>query len=252
MASPLFTLHKRIRLAEIDSTNSYALRLLAQNPEEGTIVQAEFQSRGRGQQGNSWNAPAGLNLTFSLICYPNFLPIDRMFQLSKAVSLALQQSAQRFVPDKRLEIKWPNDLLLERKKVAGILIENQLEGRLIKSSVIGVGLNVNQQQFSPELKTRACAMRHFSAEDLDREAILTVFLEEFEAYYQQLKKGNHGSLDRQYYENLYGYQETIALRNADGLFEGQIIGVGSYGKLAVQVGQELVYYDFKEVQFILP
>lgn len=252
MPSNLFTLEKRIRLAETDSTNADALQLLPQQPAEGTLIQADFQRKGRGQKGNIWTAAPGVNLMFSLILYPHFLPLNRVFQLSKAVSLALLQAVQRFIPDKRLQIKWPNDLLLEGKKVAGILIENQLEGSTLKSGIIGIGLNVNQAFFSPELNPKACSMRQYVSMDLDRDAILSTFLEQFSYRYHELQQVQYERLDRDYYDQLYGYQETIPLADTDGSFEGQIIGLDPQGRLAVQKGEALRYYGFKEVQFFLP
>ncbi len=252
MPSPLFTLDQRVRLQQTDSTNSHAFRLLPGRPAEGTVIQAEFQEKGRGQKGNVWTAAPGLNLMFSVILYPTFLPLNRMFQLSKAVSLALHQCVQRFLPHKRLQIKWPNDLLLENKKVAGILIENQLEGTVLKASVIGVGLNVNQQVFAPELAEKACSLRHFTHEDLDRDALLITFLACLSQQYQELQTQDYSRLDRTYYDHLYGYQEWIQLQDKEGVFQGQVVGLDSQGRLAIQKDQSLRYYDFKEVQFFLP
>ncbi|MFK7922357.1 MAG: biotin--[acetyl-CoA-carboxylase] ligase [Bacteroidia bacterium] len=251
MLKTLFTGHQWIRLQTTASTNTYALELLSDKPLEGTLITAEFQESGRGQKGNAWAAPPETNLLFSLIYFPRFLPLSNMFSLSKAVSLGVQAAIQSFLPEANVQVKWPNDLLINQRKVAGILIENQLEGTRIKASVIGIGLNVNQQNFPPELEATATSMRRFAKASLNREDVLQRMLENIEGRYLQLKSGKQAQLDRDYYDNLYGYQEPIRLQDEDGDFEGMIVGVDPNGKLAVQRGQKLHYYDFKAVRFLL-
>ncbi|MEL7529708.1 MAG: biotin--[acetyl-CoA-carboxylase] ligase [Bacteroidota bacterium] len=251
MLKTLFTGHHWIRLQDTTSTNTYALNLLGENPLEGTLITAEFQSMGRGQKGNTWAAPPETNLLLSLIYYPRFLDLSKLFILSKSICLGVQDTIQAFLPAANVKIKWPNDLLIDQKKVAGILIENQLEGSTLKACVVGIGLNVNQQNFAPALENTATSMRRHSADMLSREDVLQRMLEKIEARYLQLKNGQQAQIDRDYYDNLYGYQEAIHLEDEDGAFEGMIVGVNPQGKLAVQRDQKLRYYDFKEVRFLL-
>lgn len=251
MLKTLFTGQHWIRLQDTHSTNTYALNLLAENPLEGTLITAEFQSMGRGQKGNVWAAPPETNLLLSLIFYPRFLPLNKLFVLSKAICLGVQATIQAFLPSANVQIKWPNDVLIDGRKVAGILIENQLEGTTLKACVVGVGLNVNQQNFAPQLENIATSMRRFTDEPLSREDVLQGILENIESRYLQLKNGKQAQIDRDYYDNLYGYQEPIYLEDETGRFEGMIVGVDPQGKLAVQREEKLRYYDFKEVRFLL-
>lgn len=251
MLKTLFTGHQWIRLQSTASTNTYALELLTEKPHEGTLITAEYQESGRGQTGNTWVTPPETNLLLSLIYFPRFLPLSNMFSLSKAVSLGVQTAIQSFLPAANVQIKWPNDLLINHRKVAGILIENQLEGTILKASVIGIGLNVNQENFPPELEATATSMRRFAEASLNREDVLQRMLENIEARYLQLKNGKQAQLDRDYYDNLFGYQEPIRLQDEAGDFEGMIVGVDQNGKLAVQREQKLHYYDFKAIRFLL-
>ena len=119
---------------------------------EGTLILTEDQTRGRGQMGNKWLTEKGKNLTFSIVLYPSFLRPNQHFYLTQFVSIAIQEVIQELLPDKGIKIKWPNDLYVENRKLAGILIENILSGHRIQSSILGIGLNVNQVQFPTNFK----------------------------------------------------------------------------------------------------
>ena len=124
-----------IYLQEIDSTNNY-LHALA-HPEqlgEGSVVWAEFQTAGRGQIGNSWESAEGENLTFSVVLYPTFLPANRQFLISQITALSVKQTLDRYVDD--ITVKWPNDIYWRDRKICGMLIENDLTGQFIYSSIL--------------------------------------------------------------------------------------------------------------------
>ena len=130
---------KHYHLSEIDSTNNYALNLLSKStPAEGTTISADFQTHGRGQYGRDWLSESTKNLLSSIILYPDFLPANEQFSLSKAVSLAVRNCINSFLPSKEIRIKWPNDIYCDDKKIAGILIQNLLTGNKINVSVIGI------------------------------------------------------------------------------------------------------------------
>ncbi|MEM6806414.1 MAG: biotin--[acetyl-CoA-carboxylase] ligase [Bacteroidota bacterium] len=250
MPETLFTGKHEIRLEEIPSTNTYAQEILKENMPEGTLVLAYKQSAGRGQKGNVWLTEAGLNLTFSLIFYPKFLQAKQVFLLSKITSIALRETLVDFLPMEELAIKWPNDMLLNEKKVAGILIENQLERSRIGSSVIGVGLNVNQASFPPEIQHKATSMFQAKGEKFDTEAVLQAFLSRLEGLYLELKNQGSTKIDQLYVRHLYGYQEELRFTTESGAFTGMIVGVDEIGRLAIAIGQELRYFDFKEISFL--
>ncbi len=211
----LFVGKNLLELSEVDSTNAFANQLLSSQPAEGTVVRAAYQSAGRGQQSNVWLSQANANLTFSLILHPKFLAPQRAFALNKVVSLALHQCIQELLPDRTVSVKWPNDILVDGKKVAGILIENHLDQHGIKASIVGIGLNVNQVNFPDELSGKASSLSLEAGRQFDLDAVFTSLLEHLESLYLQLLSGKTERLDFGYLQALYGYGEQIRVRFPD-------------------------------------
>jgi BirA family biotin operon repressor/biotin-[acetyl-CoA-carboxylase] ligase len=136
-----------IKIKEIDSTNHWLKEQSnKQFLDEGTTVVAEYQTAGKGPRGNRWDSEAGKNITCSLLLYPDFLPVKQHFLLSKVVALGIKDAAEQYI--RPVHIKWPNDIYYQNRKIAGILIENEITGQTIGKSIVGIGLNVNQEQFS--------------------------------------------------------------------------------------------------------
>ncbi len=240
-----------IHLEVIDSTMSFASDLIAKSkPSEGTVVLADYQQAGRGQAGNTWQSSPAENLTLSAILYPSFLPVRRQFYLNMAVSLAVKElvETQTGIP---AQVKWPNDILIAKKKVAGILISNTLRGDHLRSSIVGVGLNVNQTQFVPELN-KATSLRLETGQYYDRKASLELLCEKLEQYYLLLRSENVQALKQAYLEALYGWQLTMNFHQPGGAsFEAVITDVDESGKLCLRVGPEVRLYNFKELVFHL-
>ncbi|HET9054181.1 MAG TPA: biotin--[acetyl-CoA-carboxylase] ligase, partial [Cyclobacteriaceae bacterium] len=210
---------------------------------EGTVVITDNQTAGRGQRGNTWESEPGLNLTFSVILKPVFLHPKDQFMLNMAVSLGLYDYLT--VQTAGVKIKWPNDMMLGNKKTCGILIENQVNGRQIQSSVAGIGLNVNQKRFSlstPTSLTLATG-RAFVLND-----VLTELLQWMEARYLQLRAGI--DLRMEYIAALYGRGEKRKFKTGDEIFEGVISGVDAVGLLEVEVNSGKRYFELKQVQFL--
>ena len=140
-----------VALDETASTNQYLSQLCNQLQEsvaELTTVTAEFQTAGKGQRGNTWEAEEGKNLLFSFVLYPSFLEARRQFILSQIVSLAIKEELSRWSDE--ITIKWPNDIYWKDKKICGILIENDLSGHHIRRSIAGIGININQEVFNSD------------------------------------------------------------------------------------------------------
>lgn len=136
-------------LEETESTNSY-IRARGDSFAHGDIVAARVQTAGRGQRGNSWESSPGENVTMSMFLRPDGVDITEAFPISEAIAIGVVGVLDSFLPEQvssRVRIKWPNDIYVSDSKIAGILIENSLQGRLIDRSVAGIGLNVNQQLF---------------------------------------------------------------------------------------------------------
>ena len=242
---------KRILLPVIPSTNDYALELLrSERPEEGTVVQAQSQTRGRGQRGARWVAEPGRNLTVSVILYPTFLDPQRQFGLSKAMALAVADCVASLtgLPP---SIKWPNDLILAGRKVAGLLIENRLLAGRVDASVVGIGLNVNQVSFPPNLSD-AGSLLSVTGRELDLEhALATLHAAAIERY-GELRAGS-AATDEDYLSLLYGRGQEHGFAAGDRSFRGAIEGVDQEGRLLVrESGGALRAYRAKEIVFDNP
>ena len=162
-----------IQIDRVSSTNNYAAKLLNQTKIPfGAVIMAQFQDDGRGQRGAVWQSKSGENLLFSAILDGSLMKEFPPFYLSKCVAVSIRDTLSYFLKHK-IHLKWPNDVLVQRRKIAGVLIESQWKGNDIFSSIIGVGLNVNQTQF--EYGFDATSMKLLSANEYDLKEVLQVF-----------------------------------------------------------------------------
>jgi len=216
---------------------------------EGTVIITDNQTAGRGQRGNSWEANTGENLTFSLILKPYFLKASDQFQLNVAVSMGVLDFLSEFI-DENLKVKWSNDIYFRDKKMGGILIENSLKGYHIGQSIIGIGLNINQIEFSNE---RATSLRKITQNPLkyDLSNLLSKLLENIEKNYLKIKNNVYESLKNRYLSNLFRFEEYHYFRRNGQQFLGKIIGIDETGKLGIETDGNVIYFDFKDVEFVL-
>ncbi|MGB1317539.1 MAG: biotin--[acetyl-CoA-carboxylase] ligase, partial [Flavobacteriales bacterium] len=222
-----------IRLAEIDSTNNYARQLVRDKmPIEGTVVLTDSQTEGRGQRSNSWFSKPGLNLTCSYILRPAFLSAANQFALSATVALSVYQTVLSFSADEEVTIKWPNDILVGRKKIAGILIENTLRKSNLDTSIIGIGLNVNQQGFDPALN--ATSLNEVLQRELDLEDVLNLLNENLEKNYLRLRSGGNAEILAQFNQHLFGAGRKIELAINDELLVVKVLGAAKTGELELE------------------
>lgn len=249
--STLFVSQNLIKLKEVDSTNTF-LKNLASNSEplpEGTVILAEHQYAGRGQQGNIWQAEPGKNLTFSLFLKPTFLSIHQQFYLNIAISLAIIEALEDMLP-RGLKIKWPNDIYFKNRKLGGILIENSVAGQIIKSSVIGIGLNINQNVFDELIKEKATSVSLILQHDVCLNDIFAVLCKYLEVYYLKLKAGKLRILQENYINKLYKHNILALYRQNGEVFEGRLKGITNEGVLIVLKNNIEEKYNFKEIEFI--
>lgn len=232
----------------LPSTNDFAMDMLKSQPVEGTTILTYFQSAGKGQRGNTWEVAPGLNLTASIIYRPTFLLIEEVFMLSKVAALAVADTLAAFAPQADISIKWPNDILLNQQKIAGILIENQLEGKHLAYSVLGLGINLNQQQFPASLRTPATSLRAFLQQTVPIDQVLTEICEQLEHWYLLLKQGRTEHIDRTYLQRLYGYQSEVTVLIDGQLTPAHLVGVDNHGRLALAMDDKLAYFAVKEAQ----
>ena len=245
----LFTGQQLLWLPECASTNTEAQALIVQNrASEGCTIITDFQTAGRGQRGNQWEAAPAENLMLSVVWQPTFLAAAQQFQLSQAVALGVHDWAATLLgADAKLKLKWPNDLYYGDQKLGGILIENTLSGPKIQYSVVGIGLNVNQQRFA---QPTATSLGLLTGRAYAREALAARLLECLERRYLQLRAGQVGQLRRAYLQALYRYQETHSFLIEGQRVSGQIVGVEDDGRLAVAIGNELRRFGMQEIRHV--
>ena len=238
-----------VRLISADSTNNYANRQIREDEvAEGTVFLAYEQTAGRGQLKNFWESEPGLNLTFSFVLYPSFLEIRKQFMLSKVVTLGIHRALNKYIED--LRIKWPNDIYAGNKKLGGILIENSIMSGLIKSAVIGIGLNVNQTEFRSS-SPNPVSLKLLTNQHLDGEKILAEVLVGIDEFYSMLKAGENDEIDQKFMSVLYRFNEKHLFSAENQLFEGIIVGVNPIGQLQIRkTDGEIAEFHFKEVEFI--
>jgi BirA family transcriptional regulator, biotin operon repressor / biotin---[acetyl-CoA-carboxylase] ligase len=240
-----------ILLNEVDSTNRFAADLLKEvRPDEGTIIVASNQTQGRGMEMNTWESEPFKNLTFTAILYPAFLHIDRQFDLNKAISLGVCDFIRQKVPDRKICIKWPNDIYIGDRKAAGILIRNSIFGNRFDSVIAGIGVNMNQESFPASLPNPV-SVRNSTGREYDLEAELNALASTLDFRYNQLSKGETDAIDRDYLEALYRYKEWHNFELRGRIREARITGISSNGRLILDARDEpIAEFDIKEVRFI--
>lgn len=244
-----------IPLAETDSTNRYISQLYRERGAtlaEWTTVTAEFQTAGKGQRGNSWEAEAGQNLLFSFLLRPLFLEARRQFVLSQLVCLALKEVLDEETGD--ISVKWPNDIYWREKKICGILIENDLEGHRIGCCITGIGLNVNQTRFTSDAPNPV-SLRQITGREHDRAALLERILTRAQAYYSALQNDEAAAtalIRRRYAESLFRREGLHEYEDAEGRFRARLLRVEEDGHFVLEDTEGKVRkYLFKEVQYVL-
>lgn len=239
-----------IKLDAIDSTNTYLKeRIAAGEGEDGLTVVAKFQTHGRGQMGTVWDSQDAKNLTFSVFKDVSFLNIRHHFYISMVVSLAVYE-ALKSLGITKLAVKWPNDILSDNKKIAGILIENVIKQNIISGTVIGIGLNVNQTDFTGLPEASSLLLLSGQVNNLDE--VLNTILTQLDIQFQLLKTKQFVTLKSQYESHLFRKDKPSTFKNAEGaLFVGYIVGVSDNGQLMVEVEDQVIkHFDFKEVALL--
>ena len=246
----LFLPNQIIRVNKLESTNSHALQLLKDtNPSGGTVVMALNQTEGRGQQTNIWESESGKNLTISLILRPDFILAQDQFQISMLISLGVSDYLRTYTKD--VSIKWPNDIYIKDKKIAGILIEQSIMGAHLSHSVCGIGLNINQKKFLSNAPN-PISLQILTNESYNLEDELTKLLASIEKRYLQVQNGNAQQLEQDYLNVLYWMNEMHKFEDEDGDFTGNIVGVSEFGQLQIKdEDNEIRTYNFKEVSFLM-
>ncbi len=239
---------KRIALKETVSTNRYAKELPEDESHELTLVTAEFQTAGRGAGTNTWESERSQNLLFSIISYPKGLLANQMFALSEVTALAISDTLNSYVEG--FQIKWPNDIYFGDKKAVGMLIENDLRGKWVHRSIIGVGVNINQIRFLSDAPNPVSLAQVLGHEE-DRNHVLDDIMQRFIYYYGIMEEERYGELHQLYMQHLYRKDTLYTYSDEGGIFRARIRDVKPTGHLILEdENGELRRYDFKEVRFI--
>jgi len=237
-----------IHLTTVNSTNSYSKALLqSNNVKENTVVVADYQDTGRGQGENSWISDRSKNLLFSWIMQSAFLAVSDQFILSKSVSLGIVDALREFGLDP--QIKWPNDIICDNKKLGGILIENTIQGSVLKNSIVGVGLNVNQSDF-PVFPFPATSMSEQSDNNVLIQDLLDRLMHHLLRRFEQLKQGRVNSLDQLYQGMLYRKNSAAKFQSESEIFEGKIVGVNEIGELEIEVSGVKHLFGFHSIKML--
>jgi len=244
----LFIGKNYLKFEELTSTNTWLMeRLSTQAFPEGTLVLAMKQTAGKGQRGTWWTADLFNSLTFSLLLKPIFLPISNVYDLSVCISLAIHDCLNELRPG--FKIKWPNDIYFHNKKVAGILIENQISKTLYQNAVVGVGLNVNQSEFLN--LPNATSLKQILGVNFPVDKVLERLCETMEARYLQLRAGKYESLLKSYLKNLYWFNETRVFKTNNVEFTAAIIDVLRNGRLVLKLKDGSIQdFDIKQLSFV--
>lgn len=222
----------RIELATVDSTNKHAADLLRLTEvQHGTVILAHEQTQGRGQRDRSWHSEPGLDLTFSVVLRPAGLAAGHQFVLAQFAALAVRDALLRSgLQD--VQVKWPNDVLVGPRKVAGILIQNELQGGLVRHAVVGIGLNVNSS--GAVEGALATSVRLELGRPADREALLCLLLDRLELRWRQAQ-GHRPGLEADYREALWGRGRWLTMELDGALVEARPLEVDGDGRLLVEL-----------------
>ena len=228
---------------ELDSTNVKIKELAIGGAEHGTVVVADKQTAGKGRRGRTWESPAGTNLYFSILLRPTFatekapmLTLVMAYSAAKAIREHLHMEAM---------IKWPNDLVLEKKKICGILTEMTLNGMDIDHIVVGTGINVNLTEFPEELRGTATSLFLEKGTEIDRKVLLEKVLQEFWKQYELfVEKQNLSYLQKEYNAMLVNCGKEVCVLEPENEYRAIAQGINGAGELLVTKtdGSEAVVY----------
>ena len=239
----------RIHLAETASTNNYAREFPLNSGV--MLITTDYQTAGRGQRGNAWESAPEKNLLFSLAIKPNNISASQQFAICELISVALCDVLAKYCTD--IRIKWPNDIYYRNHKLCGILIEHDLEGTQLSRTIIGVGLNVNQEQFVSDAPN-PISLSQVIGHEVDREALLEAITARFFELYQQYASAilDRTALHQRYISLLYRLNIPSTYRDSRSAFTATLRNVELGGRLILEDQQgTLRSYLFKEVTYVI-
>lgn len=221
-------------LDEVGSTQDELKKLAEEGSPEGTLVIAERQTQGRGRQGRSWLSPAGKGVWMSLLLRPE-IPLQLTPQLTLLAAVALSRAIKRVVP-LTIGIKWPNDLLVDGRKISGILLESAAEDERLKYVAAGIGISVNLEEadYPEELRAKAVSLKMASGRTIDRIELIAAAMEEFETLYDLYREQGFAPIRSMWEAHSVTLHRPAALLTPQGRVEGVPEGLDDAGGLIVR------------------
>lgn len=247
---------KITRFKTLESTNQYLQNLLNEGIDiVDNIVVTDYQTSGKGQGKNVWESEDGKNLLFSIALDMSFLKAENQFILTQIVSVTMINVLKNYLPEESLFIKWPNDIYFNDKKIAGILIKNEIKGMMMGTSIIGIGLNVNQTSFDDNLPN-PISMKMITGKDFDLDELLSAISYQLSVNSQQsIVNGQQQIFNFQfstfnYTNKLYRYKQWASYEHEGVVKEMMIIGYDQFGRLILKEKNDReVVCDLKEISF---
>ena len=254
---------KITRFKTLESTNQYLQNLLNEGIDiVDNIVVTDYQTSGKGQGKNVWESEDGKNLLFSIALDMSFLKAENQFLLTQIVSVTMINVLKKYLPEESLSIKWPNDIYFNDKKIAGILIKNEIRGMMMGTSIIGIGLNVNQTSFNEDLPN-PISMKMITGNDFELEELLSAISCQLSAIscqssavsQQTTVNGQQQIFNFQlstfnYTNKLYRYKRWAFYEHEGQVKEMMITGYDQFGRLVLKEKNDReVVCDLKEISF---
>lgn len=237
----------------VDSTNAFLQRMQGTSEINGFVVSADEQTAGKGMGSNSWESAKGMNLTFSVAFDMSWLPAAEQFLLSQLVPLAMLEVIGNYLPKEQLKIKWPNDLYFDGRKLGGILINSTISGNYLGSSIVGIGLNVNQMKFK-NWPTHPISMKMISGKSCDLESLLHEIVNHLGEIIEDVANGlqTRTSVNNRYYARLFRYHEWADYEVGSQRLRLFMTGIDPFGRLQlVDEAQQAHCFDIKEIRFVI-
>lgn len=218
----------------VNSTNLRAKQDAENGASEGALVVADMQTAGRGRRGRTWNSPAGINVYFTLILKPEYVP-DKASMVTLVMAMAVAEGIRKTC-GVEAGIKWPNDIVINGKKVCGILTEMSVERDFIHHVVIGVGINVGLQEFAPEIAATATSLQAECGEKISKAELVVNVMKAFEKYYDRFKRNTDLSMLMEDYNALLVNREReVCVLDPGGKYTGVSRGINDTGELLVEL-----------------
>lgn len=240
-----------MHFSSVDSTNDFASQLLAKmDPLHGTVISSDFQRSGRGQFGKKWLSETGENLLMSLILRPSSISADRAFALNMICCLAVCNTLNSIDPNVNPRIKWPNDILVKDKKIAGILVKSNLFQQMVQSAVCGIGININQREF-PETNSAftPVSMFNLTNEHIELTTAFSILIDWMDFWLEKWKNAPK-MVEAQFLQKTWGFGGRILIdhKSKSTPLSGSLISINATGKAEIKTStgvEELYINDWK-------